>query len=220
LVVTVIDVVDTINGASDQFVNDQTTGIIPPKEDQSDAYENGRKLGRAVSNAFSYYEFAEGLGIFFTLISSIVPTSGGGGLCTALSGGGCGPITVGALAVEGAGAIFGAGLSIQGARSLGYTSSNPVIKGTKTNYNPKIDGTNPEFLQKLFNDPTHKGPGDNWTWIGDGSPESNLGNWVNESTGEWIHIDLLNSKDGPHIDYAITNDEVYRVYENGFWELK
>lgn len=64
-------------------------------------------------------------------------------------------------------------------------------------------------------DPT-VAPGEGWRWEGKGDPGSRTGNWHNPATGESLHPDLDNAKEGPHWDYKKRGEGTkWRLYPDG-----
>ena len=65
-----------------------------------------------------------------------------------------------------------------------------------------------------------KPPGEGWEWRGKGMPGSKEGNWVNPSTGEWVHNHPDSKNHGPHQDYQDPSRSRWRVYPDGRKEPK
>ena len=58
-------------------------------------------------------------------------------------------------------------------------------------------------------------PGEDWTWRGNGTPESGAGNWVNEKTGQKLHPDLNHPlPKGPHWGLKQPDGSLHDIFPN------
>lgn len=98
-----------------------------------------------------------------------------------------------------------------GGSASGQNSGNPEHEFDENIDMPKFPGYE------------NKAPGKDFEWRGNGSVESNKGNWVNSRTGEKYYYDIEHPKGiEPHWDYKNPNGwkDGYRIFADGSWKRK
>ena len=97
----------------------------------------------------------------------------------------------------------------------GYVASNAKASQNSAASSPSGNSSY-SHLKYPGNDPAKcNQPG--FEWRGSGSPASGKGNYVNMSTGEWLHPDLNHGPPiGPHWDYGVRGStETVRIFSDG-----
>ena len=130
-----------------------------------------------------------------------------------------GVLPVGDIIYWGVVAAFGVGIVNSICTNFENNSTNDKAEdSTKEESDAKEDNQEPKVPDIKYpgDDPTIT-PGEGYVWKGSGSPSSGQGNYVNPSTGEWLHPDLNHGPPiGPHWDYGVRgSSQTYRIFPDG-----
>jgi hypothetical protein len=208
---------------SRQFVDDMFLGIPSLvfgdtwQYIQDEEFQEGREIGRCASIVVGSALALDGAKNMGIGVAALLPTLGGGAVCTAASGGLCAILTGLGLTAEAALIGIGAAEVGWGLGVVRYAAHNPISGGSSSGSGEA------KSVEDFFENPdleTLKDPSiapeKGWEWRGKGPPGSSRGSWYNSSTGESLHPDLGHPDPiGPHLDYTAPDKTEWRIFPDG-----